>query len=48
MEPVKASSFQLPTAERVDVVFVRLPDGRVVPRHPSELLATSAPPKSDR
>jgi len=44
MEPVKTSSFQLPSATNVDVVFVKLPDGRIVPRHPSELIPRPAPP----
>jgi len=44
MEPVKTSSFQLPNSQVVDVVFVRLPDGRIVPRHPDELLKRPTPP----
>lgn len=39
MEPVKTSSFQLPSGEVVSVIWVRLPDGRLVPRRPDELLA---------
>lgn len=38
MELVKTSSFQLPSSEVVTVVFVRLADGSIVPRHPSELI----------
>lgn len=38
MEPVKTSSFQLPTGETVGVVFVRMPDGRLVVRTPQELI----------
>jgi hypothetical protein len=44
VEPVKTSSFQLPAAERVDVVFVRLANGKLVPRHPSELIERPTPP----
>lgn len=44
MEPVKTSSFQLPKGETVDVVFVKLHDGRIVPRHPSELIPRPTPP----
>jgi hypothetical protein len=46
MEPVKTSSFQLPNADVVEVVFVRLPGGRIVPRHPSEVIARPTPPAS--
>jgi hypothetical protein len=37
MLPVKTSLFQLPNSQQVDVVFVQLEDGRIVPRHPSEV-----------
>lgn len=43
MEPVKTSSFQLPSSETVPVVFVKLADGSIVPRHPSELVKRPAP-----
>jgi hypothetical protein len=48
MEPVKTSSFQLPNSQVVDVVFVRLPDGRIVPRHPDELLKRPTPPPATK
>jgi hypothetical protein len=38
MQPVKTSSFQLPSSQTVTVVFVKLTDGTIVPRHPSELV----------
>lgn len=38
MLPVKTSSFQLPDSQSVPVVFVKLADGRIVPRHPDELV----------
>lgn len=44
MEPVKTSSFQLPNNQTVDVVFVKLADGRIVPRHPDELVFRPTPP----
>lgn len=44
MEPVKTSSFQLPSSQTVEVVFVRLADGTIVPRAPHELIARPAPP----
>jgi len=43
MLPVKTSSFPLPNSQRVDVVFVQLPDGRIVPRHPDELVKRPQP-----
>lgn len=46
--PEKTSSFQLPDATTVEVVFVRLTDGRVVARHPSELVKRPAPPSSGK
>jgi hypothetical protein len=36
-EPSKTSSVQLPTAQRGEVIWVRLPGGRLVPRAPHEL-----------
>jgi hypothetical protein len=44
MEPLKTSSFQLPSAEVVETVFVRLPGGRIVPRRADELVPRPAPP----
>jgi hypothetical protein len=44
MEPVKTSSFQLPTAEVVETVFVRLPGGRIVPRRADEVVKRPALP----
>lgn len=44
MVPVKTSSFPLPNSQTVDVVFVRLADGRIVPRHPDELVLRPTPP----
>jgi hypothetical protein len=46
MLPVKTSSFQLPGSTTVPVVFVRLADGRIVPRHPDELVFRPTPPKA--
>jgi len=34
----------LPTGANVDVVFVELTDGRIVPRHPDELILRPTPP----
>jgi hypothetical protein len=44
MEPLKQSLFQLPDSQKVEVVFVRLADGRIVPRHPDELVKRPTPP----
>jgi hypothetical protein len=44
MDNVKTSSFQLPDSSVVEVVFVRLADGRIVPRRPDELIARPTPP----
>jgi hypothetical protein len=44
MLPVKTSSFQLPNSQQVDVVFVKLDDGRIVPRHPTEVVKRPTPP----
>lgn len=44
MLPVKTSSFQLPDGSTVPIVFVRLSDGRIVPRHPDDLIARPTPP----
>lgn len=48
MLPVKTSSFQLPHSQQVDVVFVRLADGRIVPRHPDEVPKRPTPPVVDK
>jgi hypothetical protein len=44
MEPVKTSSFQLPNGEVIETIFVRLPNGRIVPRRPDEILKRPTPP----
>jgi len=41
---VKTSSFQLPNSVTVPVTFVALPNGKIVPRHPDELIARPTPP----
>ena len=43
-EPVKTSSFQLPDAETVEIVLVRLPGGKLVARTADELLTRPTPP----
>lgn len=43
MEPVKTSSFQLPNSQVVPIVFVKLDDGTIVPRHPNEVIKRPAP-----
>jgi hypothetical protein len=48
MQPVKTSSFQLPRSEQVPVVFVRLDDGRIVPRHPDEVVKRPMPPAVEK
>lgn len=48
MEPVKTSSFQLPNSVVVETVYVRLPGGRIVPRHPDELIARPTPPAAGK
>lgn len=42
MEPVKPLSLQLPTNRTVDVVVVKLSDGRIVARSREELAAAPA------
>ena len=37
MGELSQSSYQAPTTTQVEIVFVRLPDGRVVARTPAEL-----------
>jgi hypothetical protein len=47
MGSVKTSLFPLPDTQVVETVYVRLDDGRIVPRSPEEVLAlqqSSAPP----
>lgn len=44
MESVKTSSIQLPNAAVVDVVFVKLPGGKIVPRHRDEVIPRPTPP----
>jgi hypothetical protein len=48
MLPVKTSSFQLPNSLQVPVVFVRLDDGRIVPRHPDEVVKRPTPPAGQK
>ena len=43
-EPLKTSSFQLPSGEIVETIYVRLQNGKIVPRHPDELIARPTPP----
>lgn len=45
MEPVKTSSVTLPNGEVVETIFVRLANGRLVPRRPDELIKRPTPPK---
>jgi len=47
MLPVKTSSF-LPNSQQVSVVFVRLDDGRIVPRHPDEVVKRPTPPPAGK
>lgn len=42
----KTSSVQLPSGETVDVVMVRMPNGRLVPRRADELVKRPTPPAS--
>jgi hypothetical protein len=44
MPDAKTSSFHLPDGETVEVIFVRLPSGKVVVRSPHELLMRPTPP----
>ena len=44
MEPLKTLSVQLPTAEVVETVYVRLPGGRIVPRRADEVVKRPMPP----
>lgn len=46
MEPVKTSSFQLPSSETVEIVIVRLKDGTLAPRALHELIPRPTPPPS--
>jgi hypothetical protein len=48
MEPVKTSSFQLPNAETVDTVFVRLANGKIVPRRADEVIKRPTPPAATK
>lgn len=45
MEPLKTSSVQLPSGETVPTVYVRLASGKIVPRHPDELVKRPTPPQ---
>jgi hypothetical protein len=40
MASAKTSLFPLPEAQVVETVYVKLSDGRIVPRSPEELLQT--------
>jgi hypothetical protein len=42
----KTSSVQLPGGESVDIVLVRMPDGRLMPRRADELIKRPTPPAS--
>lgn len=44
MEVVKTSSFQLPDAQTVNVVLVKLPGGRIVARTADQLVTRPTPP----
>lgn len=44
MEPLKTSSVQLPSGETVETVYVRLDNGRIVPRRADEILKRPTPP----
>ena len=46
MEPVQTSSFPVSNGQRVDVVFVKLANGKIVPRHPDEVIPRPTPPVS--
>jgi len=48
VEPVKTSSFPLTNGQTVDVVFVKLANGKIVPRHPDEVLKRPAPPPAGK
>jgi hypothetical protein len=48
MQPVTTSSFVLPTSDVVDVVFVKLASGKIVPRHPDEVIARPTPPAASK
>jgi len=43
-EPVKTYSFKLPANETVETIFVRLPGGKLVPRHIDEVVKRPTPP----
>lgn len=43
MEVLKQSSFNLPNAQKVDVVYIKLADGRIVARTKDELEPRPAP-----
>ena len=48
MSVVSTSSFQLPDSSVVEIVIVKLPDGRLVARHPDELVKRPTPPAGPR
>lgn len=47
-EPLKTSSFQLPSGERQEIVIVELPGGRRVARTPDELVKRPTPPAVEK
>lgn len=48
MEPLKTSSFQLASNETVEVIFVRLPNGKLVVRTKDELVKRPTPPAPEK
>ena len=42
--PLKSSTFQLPNAQTVETVYVRLDDGRIVPRRKDEVMPIAPRP----
>lgn len=44
---IEESSFQLPDGEEVEVVLVRLDDGRIVARTPNELELEDRPARTE-
>jgi hypothetical protein len=48
VESVKTSSFQLPDGAVIETVYVRLPNGRIVPRRADELIARPTPPPASK
>lgn len=42
MASAKTSLFQLPASQVVETLYVQLPDGRIVPRSPEEVMELPA------